>query len=171
MRRISAPVVLSWLSVLLLVLGSAACSASAAEALPTATIRVHADQPGAAIAPHLYGLFFEDINFAADGGLYAELVQNRSFEYFPCIGWNPRSEQYHPLTAEALARYQATYAGGEEYWEDGDEDHDGGSNADSSKQSVARRRHARRRRHAGVRADQDEGVCGRGHMMAEEVPG
>ena len=54
--------------------------------------------------------------------------------------------QYHPLTAEALARYQATYAGGEEYWEDGDEDHDGGSNADSSKQSVARRRHARRRR-------------------------
>lgn len=99
MRRISAPVVSSWLSVLLLVLGSAACSASAAEALPTATIRVHADQPGAAIAPHLYGLFFEDINFAADGGLYAELVQNRSFEYFPCIGWNPRSEQYHPLTA------------------------------------------------------------------------
>ena len=53
---------------------------------------------------------------------------------------------YHPLTAEALARYQAMYAGGEEYWEDGDEDHDGGSNADSSKQSVARRRHARRRR-------------------------
>ncbi len=29
----------------------------------------------------LYGIFFEDINFAADGGLYAEMVQNRSFEY------------------------------------------------------------------------------------------
>jgi hypothetical protein len=29
----------------------------------------------------MYGVFFEDINRAADGGLYAELVQNRSFEY------------------------------------------------------------------------------------------
>ena len=29
----------------------------------------------------LYGLFFEDLNHAADGGLYAEMVQNRSFEY------------------------------------------------------------------------------------------
>lgn len=29
----------------------------------------------------LYGLFFEDINHAADGGLYAELVQNCSFEF------------------------------------------------------------------------------------------
>ena len=30
-----------------------------------------------------YGVFFEDINYAADGGLYAELIQNRSFEYDP----------------------------------------------------------------------------------------
>lgn len=37
----------------------------------------------------MYGLFFEDINYAADGGLYAELVKNRSFE-FPqhLMGWN-----------------------------------------------------------------------------------
>lgn len=35
------------------------------------------------ISPDLFGLFFEDINYAADGGLYAELVQNRSFEYSP----------------------------------------------------------------------------------------
>ncbi len=34
-------------------------------------------------SPDLFGLFFEDINYAADGGLYAELVQNRSFEYNP----------------------------------------------------------------------------------------
>lgn len=34
-----------------------------------------------AISDHLTGIFFEDINYAADGGLYAELVQNRSFEY------------------------------------------------------------------------------------------
>ncbi len=31
----------------------------------------------------MYGVFFEDINYAADGGLYAELVRNRSFEFLP----------------------------------------------------------------------------------------
>lgn len=36
-----------------------------------------------AISPMLIGIFFEDINYAADGGLYAELVQNRDFEYTP----------------------------------------------------------------------------------------
>ena len=43
---------------------------------------------GAAVQPTMYGLFFEDINFAADGGLYGELVKNRSFE-FPqsYMGW------------------------------------------------------------------------------------
>jgi len=34
-----------------------------------------------AISPELFGIFFEDINYAADGGLYAELIQNRDFEY------------------------------------------------------------------------------------------
>jgi alpha-L-arabinofuranosidase len=38
---------------------------------------------GKKISPDLFGLFFEDINYSADGGLYAELVQNRSFEYNP----------------------------------------------------------------------------------------
>lgn len=47
---------------------------------PTATISVQADQPKA-ISPDLWGIFFEDLNYAADGGLYAELIQNRSFEY------------------------------------------------------------------------------------------
>jgi len=51
------------------------------------------------LSPHLYGLFFEDINFAADGGLYAELVQNRSFEYFAVEGTDPLGRQYHPLYA------------------------------------------------------------------------
>lgn len=36
-----------------------------------------------AISDKLIGIFFEDINYAADGGLYAELVQNRDFEYEP----------------------------------------------------------------------------------------
>ena len=38
---------------------------------------VRADRPGAKISPTMYGIFFEDINFGADGGLYAELVKNR----------------------------------------------------------------------------------------------
>src|SRR5690349_23525983 len=54
---------------------------------------------GKKISPDLFGLFFEDINRAADGGLYAELVQNRSFEYDPAdnaaytplTGWAPKA--------------------------------------------------------------------------------
>lgn len=43
---------------------------------------------GAPIQSTMYGIFFEDINFAADGGLYAELVKNRSFEFpNPLQGW------------------------------------------------------------------------------------
>ena len=53
-----------------------------------ATITVHADRPGAKINPAMWGIFFEDINFGADGGLYAELVKNRSFEFpDPLMGW------------------------------------------------------------------------------------
>lgn len=40
------------------------------------------------IQPTMFGLFFEDINFAADGGLYAEMIKNRSFEFDkPLMGW------------------------------------------------------------------------------------
>lgn len=54
------------------------------------TITVHPDQPGAAINPAMWGVFFEDINFGADGGLYAELVKNRAFEFpDPMMGWSP----------------------------------------------------------------------------------
>lgn len=48
---------------------------------------------GKKISPHLFGLFFEDINYAADGGLYAEMVQNRSFEYSPT-----ERRKWHPLS-------------------------------------------------------------------------
>ncbi len=51
-----------------------------AAAAEPATVTVRADRPGHAIAPTLWGVFFEDINLSADGGLYAELVRNRSFE-------------------------------------------------------------------------------------------
>ncbi len=50
---------------------------------------VDAGKKGAAIQPTMYGIFFEDINFGADGGLYADLIENRSFE-FPqhLMGWD-----------------------------------------------------------------------------------
>ncbi len=48
------------------------------------------------IQPTMYGIFFEDINFSADGGLYAELVKNRSFEFEqPMMGWSqPATDPY-----------------------------------------------------------------------------
>ncbi|HEX2100858.1 MAG TPA: alpha-N-arabinofuranosidase, partial [Candidatus Synoicihabitans sp.] len=45
------------------------------------TLRVNAGDPGKPISPDLMGVFFEDLNHAGDGGLYAELIQNRSFEF------------------------------------------------------------------------------------------
>jgi alpha-L-arabinofuranosidase len=45
-----------------------------------ATLQVQVDQPGIKVSPTLYGLFFEEINRAGDGGIYAEKIQNRSFE-------------------------------------------------------------------------------------------
>src|SRR5436853_3613762 len=58
-------------------------------ALNAQSIIVNADKATATIQPTMWGIFFEDINFAADGGLYAELVKNRSFEFFnPLMGWN-----------------------------------------------------------------------------------
>ena len=38
------------------------------------------DRKKETVSPDMIGLFFEDINFAADGGLYAEMIENRSFE-------------------------------------------------------------------------------------------
>ncbi len=51
---------------------------------------VKVSKPGAKIQNTMYGIFFEDINYAADGGLYAEMIKNRSFE-FPqnLMGWIP----------------------------------------------------------------------------------
>jgi len=59
---------------------SALLAASGFAAEPR-TLTVDLSAPGKPISPDLFGIFFEDINYAADGGLYAELVQNRSFEY------------------------------------------------------------------------------------------
>lgn len=72
----------------------ALCALSAAALAQPITLKVDVAAPGKAISPDLVGIFYEDLSHAADGGLYAELVQNRDFEYSPAdkAGW-------HSLTA------------------------------------------------------------------------
>ncbi len=53
------------------------------------------NKKGVDVNPHMIGLFFEDINYGADGGLYAELLENRSFDFFPTMEFDDIS----PLTA------------------------------------------------------------------------
>jgi alpha-L-arabinofuranosidase len=53
-----------------------------------APFTVQTDKPVADVAATMWGIFFEDINLGADGGIYAELVKNRSFEFAkPLMGW------------------------------------------------------------------------------------
>jgi len=53
-------------------------------------LTIQINKPFAEVQPTMWGIFFEDINFAADGGVYAELVKNRSFEFlWPLMGWKP----------------------------------------------------------------------------------
>ena len=68
---------------------AALCLAASANA-QTHQMDVNTKKLGAAVQPTMYGIFFEDINFAADGGLYGELIKNRSFEFTPdhLMGWD-----------------------------------------------------------------------------------
>ena len=53
------------------------------------TLVIEAGSKGIPIQKTMFGLFFEDLNFAADGGLYAEKIKNRSFEFDnPLAGWD-----------------------------------------------------------------------------------
>lgn len=63
---------------------------AATPAPPPVSLTIDLAAPGKPISPDLFGIFFEDLNYAADGGLYAELVQNRSFEYSSTeqLDWN-----------------------------------------------------------------------------------
>ena len=57
-----------------------------------ASIVVHPDQTGVPLNHAMWGVFFEDINFGADGGLYAEMVKNRGFEFPDALmGWSKLS--------------------------------------------------------------------------------
>jgi alpha-L-arabinofuranosidase len=73
------------------------------EGYQSGKLTVDARAKGTPVSPNLYGVFYEDINHAADGGLYAELVRNRSFEF------NPVDERsYTGLTAWSKAERGAT---------------------------------------------------------------
>ncbi|WP_313185021.1 alpha-L-arabinofuranosidase C-terminal domain-containing protein [Sphingobacterium siyangense] len=70
---------------ILLLLASLSSSAMAQSPI---TLNIALDKPTGKISPHMWGVFFEDINLGADGGIYAELVKNRSFEFDqPWMGW------------------------------------------------------------------------------------
>jgi alpha-L-arabinofuranosidase len=64
-----------------------------ASAGPEVTLRIQVDRLGPRLNPGMWGIFFEDINFAGDGGLYPERVKNRSFEFTePLMGWRTYPE-------------------------------------------------------------------------------
>lgn len=70
---------------------TAALGVLAATTMATAQniMELNTAKKGAPIQPTMYGLFFEDINYAADGGLYAEMIKNRSFEFPQAfMGWD-----------------------------------------------------------------------------------
>jgi len=70
--------------------------------LVAASLALSAQKPnGKPISTDLFGIFFEDLNYAADGGLYAEMVQNRSFEYAlnDMDAKVNKNHQWHPFTA------------------------------------------------------------------------
>ncbi|MFJ4370204.1 alpha-L-arabinofuranosidase C-terminal domain-containing protein [Streptomyces chartreusis] len=79
---------------LLVTAGLVPTATAHAEDVTDYSITVDPAARGAAIDDTMYGVFFEDINRAADGGLYAELVQNRSFEYS-----TDDNRSYTPLTS------------------------------------------------------------------------
>ena len=54
-------------------------AARASRAQSAATVTIQGGQPGAAVSSNLFGIFFEEINYAGDGGLYAEMVPDRTF--------------------------------------------------------------------------------------------
>lgn len=66
-------------------------------------LKVDLSKSVAKVQPTMYGIFFEDINFAADGGLYAEMVKNRSFEFTvnPLMGWLQPNSNRHSLNSNS----------------------------------------------------------------------
>ena len=87
----------------------AGLAAFMATAQAQVTIDIDALQRGPNVSPMLYGIFYEDINHAADGGIYAELIRNRSFEDGPAYGapadmqgWTTRTTNPSQITARLI---------------------------------------------------------------------
>ena len=87
----------------------AGCALFSATAKAQVTIDIDAQQRGPKVSPMLYGIFYEDINHAADGGIYAELIRNRSFEDGPRYsapadmqGWTTYAAAPSQLTARLI---------------------------------------------------------------------
>src|SRR4051812_10696557 len=78
-------------------------------------LTVQVDKPGAKISPILNGVFFEDINFAADGGLYPERIKNRSFEFTdPWVGWR-KIERGNPVAGMGVVEEKPLNANNPHY--------------------------------------------------------
>jgi len=82
-----------------------ACACISAQAQQAKTYVIKADSVKAHVQPTMYGIFFEDINMAADGGLYAELIKNRSFEFATnLMGWTTLQKDGGDGSVEVIDR-------------------------------------------------------------------
>ncbi|HXS55370.1 MAG TPA: hypothetical protein VN726_04540, partial [Hanamia sp.] len=73
----------------------------------TNPIIVKVNNPTAKVAPTMWGIFFEDINLGADGGIYAELIKNRSFEFSkPLMGWSVSQSKFNEGSVLVINRQQ-----------------------------------------------------------------
>ena len=79
----------------------------------TEEVVVNLRQKGTDISSSMYGVFFEEINHAGDGGLYAELVQNRSFEEDEIPeGYRIEGTKLIPLASVLVSGMEAKSGGG-----------------------------------------------------------
>ena len=75
------------------------------DAQTNSEIVISINKPTGVVQPTMWGIFFEDINFGADGGIYAELVKNRSFEFsMPLMGWSVHQNKFNEGAVLVLNR-------------------------------------------------------------------
>ncbi len=93
----------------LIVLVVAASNISVAQPVKIYTIKTN--ELKTEIQPTMWGIFFEDINMGADGGIYAELIKNRSFEFAaPLMGWTIKRRQFIEGDVQVLNRKETSTA-------------------------------------------------------------
>ena len=86
-------------------------SATTIHAQNNNTIMVQVNKPVAEVQPTMWGVFFEDINLGADGGIYAELVKNRSFEFYqPLMGWKVTQSKFNEGSVLVMNRVEKNTA-------------------------------------------------------------